>query len=305
MKQKKRIIIATRNSRLALWQAEYVKSALKALYPELEIELLARTTTGDSKQNISLAQIGGKNLFTKELQQAILSGEADIAVHSVKDLAAKTQPGLFLAAILKREDARDVFISQQYSEFSNLPLHSVIGTASPRRQCQILAHRPDLNIKLLRGNVETRLAKLEAGEYDAIVLAAAGLKRLGLESNITHYFNFKTILPAIGQGAIGIECRADDTEMQDRVLPLNDAITHYCVSAERAVNEYLGGDCFTPIAAHAICKQDQLTLTALIGALDGSRVLHTEIQGLCSNAFGLGVDAAKQLLALGAENYLR
>jgi hydroxymethylbilane synthase len=225
-------------------------------------------------------------------------------VHSVKDLAAEDHPGLCLASILKREDARDVFIANQFKQFSELPLNAVVGTASPRRQCQILAARPDLQIKLLRGNVETRVAKLRQGEYDAIILAAAGLKRLDMAAEITDYFAPDKIIPAIGQGAIGIECRADDAVIKSLVQTINDHSTQLCVQAERAVNVFLGGDCFTPIAAHATQKDRQLFVTALVGTLDGSRIFVSKISGPDDKAYELGIQAGRDLENQGARAFL-
>lgn len=301
---KSSIIIATRKSQLALWQAEYVKQLLLQHYPQLDIVFLTKTTTGDERQDVSLSAIGGKNLFVKELQAAVLAKEADIAVHSIKDLSCTPHPELLLAAMCERADPRDAFLSHRYPSLQLLPPKSIIGTSSPRRECQLKFLRPDLTYTLLRGNVDTRIKKLKLGEYDAIILAAAGLTRLNLLDDVTEYFSPTEMLPAIGQGAIGIECRSDDTLMQEFLEPLNHLPTYYCVSAERAVNRYLGGDCFTPIAAHANLVNDQLTLMALVGSLTTQEIISTKIQGPSHSAEALGAEAAKNLLNKGAAQLL-
>lgn len=305
MNKPRQLIIATRASPLALKQADIVKSKLERLHPDLEITYLATTTRGDKNQHTALSDIGGKNLFAKELQAAVLQNKADIAVHSTKDLSAKPIPGLSLVSFCEREDPRDCFISERYSSFSDLPPQATLGTASPRRQSQLLALRPDLNIKLLRGNVKTRLDKLKHAEYDAIILAAAGLNRLGLSAHICEYFSVDVITPAIGQGVIGIECRTNDRLTQALIKPLNHAPTHSCVSAERAVNAYLNGNCFTPIGAHAILKNGNLNLTAIVGALDGSTLLQSKIQGSPNDAESLGTQAALGLIKQGAKAFLQ
>lgn len=299
----KAVRLVTRHSPLALWQAETVRKQLKQFHPELSIEILGKNTLGDQKKEISLNQIGGKTLFVKELQSALLQGEADMAVHSVKDLAAKETPGLKLAAILARGDVRDVLVSEKFRSLDQLPQAAVLGTASPRRQSQLLKQRPDLVIKLLRGNVATRLKKLQAGDYDAIVLAAAGLQRLDLAHHITRYFEINEILPAIGQGAIGVECRADHQWVQELLEPLNHAVTADCVRAERHVNACLGGDCFTPIAAHARYEGDQIILRACVGSLDGREQLFASATGVDSDS--LGALIAEELIKKGAFRLLQ
>ncbi len=304
MKNKQKLIIATRQSPLALWQTEYVKAQLQQHHPDITVEILGKTTEGDRKKDVALNKIGGKNLFAKELQQLLISGQADIAVHSIKDLSVTQPKGLQLACVCKRADPRDAFLAIKHESLNALPNNAIIGTASPRRQCQLLALRPDLQIKLLRGNVGTRLAKLAAGEFDAILLAAAGLTRLKLEQQITEYLDPSLFIPAIGQGAIGIECREDNEEACNLLAPLNDTETAICIEAERAVNRILGGDCFTPIGAHATIEKNTLTLNAMVGALDGSRVINASKSGKLAEATTLGSDVAETLLIDGAKELL-
>ena len=299
------IVIATRKSRLALWQTQFVKNKLQHLYPNIKINLLTKVTEGDKRQDIALSDIGGKNLFTKELQSTLLTKEADIAVHSIKDLSAQPQPGLVLAAFCQRHDPRDAFISTTYQQFVDLPHQAIVGTSSPRRQCQLLALRPDLNIKLLRGNVDTRLSKLAQHQYDAIVLAAAGLQRLELDHLITEYFPLTKILPAIGQGAIGIECLSENQEIQQLLQPLDHQPTRYCVEAERAVNARLNGDCYTPIAAHASLVKDKLTLVANVGNLTGSKILTAKSSKISQLYKELGNEVAELLIKQGAISFLQ
>ncbi len=305
MKGKNTLIMVTRSSRLALWQAKWVKKQLQQHHPDLNIEIKPRSTIADNNPHIALQEIGGKGLFVKELQSALLDKKADIAVHSVKDLAAKDFPGLTLAAVTKRGDPRDVLVSQKFNTLAHLPNKAVLGTASPRRQSQLLALRPDLTIKLLRGNVTTRLEKLAAGAYDAIVLAAAGLQRLGLSQHIHEYFEPEQLLPAIGQGAIGIECRLEDLTTQKRLSPLNHAITQACVSAERAVNAQLGGNCFTPIAAHATHYDGVIELTARVGSLDGKASVFSKASAACVHAESLGTQVGNDLINKGATRFLQ
>lgn len=308
-KRGNRCIIATRGSTLALWQAHLVKTQLEQHHPELTVAIMAITTDGDRHPNVALTHIGGKYLFTETLQTALLNRQADIAVHSVKDMGCRITRGLCLTAILEREDPRDVLLSPS-SGWSDLRQGATVGTASPRRQSQLLHARPDLSIRLLRGNVETRIKKLthpyyQSTHYDAIVLAAAGLKRLDLTESIRHYFDVETLLPAIGQGAIGIECRNNDGRMQALVAPLDHAITHACVTAERAVNAILGGSCFMPIAAHASYDKDaheheQLTLRAQVGSIDGCEIIHAHATGSIEDPMDLGHTVAEDLIAQGA-----
>lgn len=296
--------LITRQSPLALWQAEQVKSQLEKYHQNICVKIIPKKTTGDKQQTVALNQIGGKSLFVKELQAALLTQEADIAVHSVKDLAAKNLPGLKLTAVLERGDSRDAFVSNKFNCLKDLPPSAVIGTASPRRQSQLLALRPDISIKLLRGNIATRLKKLADNEFDAIILAAAGLQRLELATHIRSYFSHELLLPAIGQGAIGIECRADDKITQALLAPLNHEITFICASAERAVNARLGGNCFTPIAAHAQHHEGIIELTARVGSLDGQKMLCANASGKLNAAENIGLLVAEKLLEKGAERLL-
>lgn len=296
--------LATRKSRLARWQSEQVKFLLESRFPEIHIELVERTTTGDRHTDQALQTIGGKNLFVKELQNLILSGEADFAVHSVKDLSCQEHDELCLAAILERADPRDAFLSTKHSHWSKLPIGARIGTASPRRACQLRHWRSDLNCVLLRGNVDTRVEKLQASEYDAIVLAAAGLSRLGLSHTITAYFEPDVMLPAIGQGAIGIECPKDNNALLAILHSLNHEDTALCIQAERAVNAHLGGDCFTPIAAYATLKQNQIYLSGLVGHEKTLAMLRASAYGPKDSPLTLGRKLADDLLAQGAEQFL-
>ncbi len=301
----KTLRIATRKSPLALWQAEYVRNRLIAAHPGLQIELVRMTTQGDKILDSPLAKIGGKGLFVKELEDGLLGGRADIAVHSMKDVPVELPPGLHLPVICEREDPRDAFVSNNYTTLDELPPGARVGTSSLRRQCQITARRPDLKILTLRGNVNTRLAKLDAGEYDAVILAAAGLKRLGFASRITAYLDTTVSLPAIGQGAVGIECRADDAETNRLIAVLNDSDTHTRVAAERAMNQRLEGGCQVPIGGHATLVGDTLRLRALVGSPDGKQMIRGEISGLRAEADKLGVTLADDLLARGAAAILK
>lgn len=301
----KTLKIATRQSPLALWQANYVKDRLQQLYPDLTIELVPMVTKGDVILDSPLAKIGGKGLFVKELENALLNKEADIAVHSMKDVPMQFPEGLELAVICKREDPRDAFVSHSYRTFAELPQGAVVGTSSLRRQCQLKALRPDLDIRSLRGNVGTRLSKLDNGDYDAIILASAGLIRLGLADRIASFIDVEQSLPAAGQGAVGIECRTDDAQVQALLAPLADAETTYCVLAERAMNNHLQGGCQVPIGGYAVLQQGQLYLRALVGDIDGSRIIRAEGKSAVENAEVLGVKIAEQLLAQGADKILQ
>lgn len=296
--------IATRQSPLALWQANFVKARLQVLYPELHIELVTMVTKGDVILDTPLAKIGGKGLFVKELEAALLNGEADIAVHSMKDVPMQFPEGLGLSVICKREDPRDAFVSNQFSSLDELPCGATVGTSSLRRQCQLKALRPDLIIQSLRGNVGTRLSKLDNGDYDAIILASAGLIRLGLPERITSFIDTNTSLPAVGQGAVGIECRLNDERVQRILAPLADKETTACVLAERAMNNRLQGGCQVPIGGFAELKGDKLHLRALVGALDGSQIIRAEGESAVENAEVLGVQIAEQLLVQGADKIL-
>jgi len=296
--------IATRKSALALWQAHYVKSRLEALYPTLTVELVPMVSRGDKILDVPLAKVGGKGLFVKELEHALLEGDADIAVHSMKDVPMDFPEGLGLAVICEREDPRDAFVSHAFSSLDDLPQGAVVGTSSLRRQCQLLAKRPDLHIKFLRGNVQTRLQKLDDGEYDAIILAAAGLIRLELRDRIKSFIEPEVSLPAGGQGAVGIECRMADERVQQLIAPLHHQLTAERVLAERAMNKRLEGGCQVPIGCYAEHQNDGLWLRGLVGDPDGSVLLVDEIHGAASDADTLGVTLAERLLARGADKIL-
>lgn len=296
--------IATRKSPLALWQAEHVASALRRLHPELEVELLTMTTQGDRILDSPLARIGGKGLFVKELEVALLEDRADIAVHSVKDVPMELPAHLVLPIILEREDPLDAFVSNDYADLDALPEGARVGSSSLRRQCQLRARRPDLQVTDLRGNVNTRLAKLDAGEYHAILLAAAGLIRLGFEARIRTRIEPELSLPAVGQGAIAIECREGDAAVLALIEGLAHADSNDRVRAERAFNHRLEGGCQVPLAAHALLEGENLHLRGLVGAVDGSRLLRGEIRGLRTQAERLGVALADDLLARGAGELL-
>jgi len=297
------IRIATRKSALALWQAEYVKARLEQAHPGLKVSLVPMVSRGDKLLDAPLAKIGGKGLFVKELETALLENEADIAVHSMKDVPMDFPEGLGLFCICEREDPRDAFVSNTYDSLDALPPGSVVGTSSLRRQAQLLARRPDLKVHFLRGNVNTRLAKLDAGEYDAIILAAAGLIRLGFEARIRASISVDDSLPAGGQGAVGIECRTADAEIHALLAPLHHAETAARVTAERALNKRLNGGCQVPIACYALREGEQLWLRGLVGQPDGGLLLRAEGRG--SDAEALGVQVAEQLLAQGAEAILK
>ncbi|CDF97616.1 hydroxymethylbilane synthase [Avibacterium paragallinarum] len=297
--------IATRRSPLALWQANYIKDRLTQLYPNLQVELVPMVTKGDVILDTPLAKIGGKGLFVKELENALLTGEADIAVHSMKDVPMTFPAGLGLSVICKREEPRDAFVSNTYRTLAELPAGAVVGTSSLRRQCQLKALRPDLKIQSLRGNVGTRLSKLDNGDYDAIILAAAGLIRLEMADRIASFIDTETSLPAAGQGAVGIECRFDDVAVQQLLAPLADPETTACVLAERAMNHHLQGGCQVPIGGYAVVRGDQLYLKALVGKVDGSQIIRAEAQSAVQNSHQLGVQVAERLLQQGADDILR
>lgn len=299
------IRIATRKSALALWQAEYVKSALEQAHPGLRVSLVPMVSRGDKLLDAPLAKIGGKGLFVKELETALLENEADIAVHSMKDVPMDFPEGLGLFCICEREDPRDAFVSNRFDSLDALPAGSIVGTSSLRRQAQLLARRPDLRIHFLRGNVNTRLAKLDAGEYDAIILAAAGLIRLGFEDRIRSSISVDDSLPAGGQGAVGIECRTADAEVHALLAPLHHRDTAVRVSAERALNKRLNGGCQVPIACYAVLEGDQLWLRGLVGQPDGGQLLRAESRSPADEAEQLGVRVAEDLLGQGAETILK
>lgn len=299
------IRIATRKSALALWQAEYVKARLEQAHPGLKVSLVPMVSRGDKLLDAPLAKIGGKGLFVKELETALLENEADIAVHSMKDVPMDFPEGLGLYCICEREDPRDAFVSNTYSSLDALPEGSVVGTSSLRRQAQLLARRPDLKIQFLRGNVNTRLAKLDAGEYDAIILAAAGLIRLGFEDRIRSSISAEDSLPAGGQGAVGIECRSADSDVHALLAPLHHRETALRVTAERALNNHLNGGCQVPIACYALLENDQLWLRGLVGQPDGGLLLRAEERAASGDAEALGVRVAEALLAQGADAILQ
>jgi hydroxymethylbilane synthase len=295
------IRIATRKSPLALWQAEHVRTCLQALHPGLAVELVAMTTQGDRVLDSPLAKIGGKGLFVKELEQGILNGDADIAVHSMKDVPAELPDGLEIRTILEREDPRDAFVSNRYADIDALPQGARVGTSSLRRQCQLRALRPDLEILDLRGNVGTRLGKLDAGDYDAIVLACAGLRRLGLQERITRAVADEVMLPAIAQGVIGIECRVGDERVHGLIDALNHAHTATRTRAERAMNARLAGGCQAPVAGYSEILDGNLELRGLVGRPDGSGIIRGAITGPPEEAAALGHELAEDLLARGAD----
>jgi len=297
--------IATRSSPLALWQAEEVARRLKPLYPDLKVTLVQMKTRGDKLLDAPLAKVGGKGLFVKELEAGILEGKADIAVHSMKDVPVDFPPGLELAVIMEREDPRDAFVSNRYESLATMPAGTLVGTSSLRRQTQIRERYPHLRIDWLRGNVNTRLRKLDEGEYDAIILASAGLMRLGFEQRIKLALEPEECLPAIGQGAVGIEVRSDDVTVKELLTPLAHADTTSRIAAERAMNQTLNGGCQVPIAGYAILTDGQIYMRGLVGEPDGSRILRAEISGSVEQAASLGKRLAEDLLAQGADDILR
>ncbi len=296
--------IATRKSPLAMWQTEDVARRLKALHPGLQVEYLKLTTQGDQLLDSPLAKIGGKGLFVKELEVGMLEGQADIAVHSMKDVPMAFPEGLHLAVILEREDPRDAFVSNRYASPDELPEGAIVGTSSLRRQMQLLQAYPHLRIEMLRGNVNSRLAKLDAGQFDAIILACAGLKRLGFAERIRMALPPEVSLPAIGQGAVGIECRTHDAAIEGLIAPLNCRDTADCVMAERAMNTRLNGGCQVPIGGFAVLEGDTLWLRGLVGSLDGKQMLRAEGRAHRLDAHALGVRVAEDLLAQGADRIL-
>ncbi|TCB82099.1 hydroxymethylbilane synthase [Acinetobacter sp. ANC 4173] len=301
----KTLKIATRQSPLALWQAEFIRSCLEERNADLKVELVTFVTQGDKILDTPLAKIGGKGLFVKELEAALLDGRADLAVHSMKDVPMALPEGLSLAVICEREDPFDAFVSNHYANFNDLPQGAKVGTSSLRRKCQILKQRPDLEIIDLRGNVGTRLSKLDAGLYDAIILASAGLKRLGLSERIRHSLPASVSLPAVGQGALGLECREHDQQVLDLIQPLLHIETSACVRAERAFNAYLEGGCQVPIAGYATLHADQLHIEGRVGSVDGVTLLVAELRGPVVEAEQLGEALAQQLLELGAGELLQ
>ncbi len=296
--------IATRKSPLAVWQAEHVAACLQAVHPGLQVELVRMSTRGDRILDAPLARIGGKGLFLKELEEGLLDGRADIAVHSMKDVPATITPELDLPVIPERGDPRDAFLSVHYDSLTAIPEGGLVGSASLRRQCQIRAARPDLRVETLRGSVNTRLAKLDEGQFDAIILAASGLKRLGLDGRITRILPPEESLPAVGQGALGIQCRTGDTTVERLIEPLDDGHSHTRVAAERAMNRELEGSCQVPIGAYAELDGDRLTLRGLVGSPDGGEVVRGEITGTADEAEALGTALGRDLLERGGREIL-
>ncbi len=307
---KKKVIIGTRSSKLALWQAEWVKSELLRMNPGLEVELNKIKTTGDKILDVPLAQVGGKGLFVKEIEEAMLKGEADLAVHSMKDVPTDFPETLYLPVICRREDPRDAFISAKdgmgfrIKSYTELPHGASIGTSSLRRSCQLLSSRPDLRIMQLRGNLDTRLRKLDEGQFDAIILAAAGVKRLGWSARITELIPAGVSLPAIGQGAIGIECRIEDDFINKLISPLNHIETSNCVRAERACLKKLEGGCQVPIAAYAQIEGDRIVIDGLVGSVSGDRIIRAHQEGKSDDPESLGTALADELLSKGAKEIL-
>ncbi|MBQ1335765.1 MAG: hydroxymethylbilane synthase [Selenomonadaceae bacterium] len=297
--EKNRIVIGTRSSKLALWQADYVADSLRREYPELQVEKKLMTTKGDRILDAPLAKIGGKGLFTKELETAMLAGEIDIAVHSLKDMPTEVPEGLVISAITKRLDAGDALVSEKFRSLEELPAGAKVGTSSLRRKAQLLHARPDLNIQDLRGNVNTRLRKLEEEHFDAIVLAVAGLKRLGFADRITEVLPKELLLPAVGQGALAIETRADDAEVRRIIAFLNDEDTVNCARAERAFLARVEGGCQVPVGVHATAEGDALAVEAVIASLDGKRLYRDVRKGSCEEAETIGTALAERLLDAG------
>ena len=304
MNTPKKLVIASRESMLAMWQAEHIKGRLKALYPDCEVEILGMTTRGDQILDRTLSKIGGKGLFIKELEQALQDGRADLAVHSIKDVPMELPEGFALAAIGERASPFDAFVSNQYARLEEMPEGAIVGTSSLRREAQLRAKLPHLTIKPLRGNVQTRLSKLDNGDYDAVILAAAGLQRLGLEGRIREILSPADSLPAAGQGALGIEIAARRTDLADILRPLNHEETAACVTAERALARALGGSCQVPLAAYCVMEDGLLTLNGLVGHPDGSVIIEASAQAPAAYADALGRAVAKRLADDGAEELI-
>lgn len=303
--KKKKLIIATRESPLALWQANWVKSELQKIHPDLSIKLLGITTQADEMLSVPLYKVGGKGLFVKELEEALYNKKADIAVHSMKDVPMVLPEGLCISVFCEREDPRDAFISNEYTALTDLPANAIVGTSSLRRQSQMLAKYAHLQPTFLRGNVNTRLAKLDQGDFAAIILAAAGLKRLGLSERIRSFISTDQMLPSAGQGVLGIECRLDDEETQSLIAPLDHLLTRHCILAERAMCRYLGGGCHLPVAAFAEYFNDKLMLKGLVASPTGTKIIRSQLTDTPFEAEALGVAVAKDLLLQGAQPLLQ
>lgn len=304
MNTPKKLVIASRESMLAMWQAEHIKGRLKALYPDCEVEILGMTTRGDQILDRTLSKIGGKGLFIKELEQALQDGRADLAVHSIKDVPMELPEGFALAAIGERASPFDAFVSNQYARLEEMPAGAIVGTSSLRREAQLRAKFPHLTIQPLRGNVQTRLSKLDNGDYDAVILAAAGLQRLGLDGRIREILSPADSLPAAGQGALGIEIASRRTDLADILRPLNHEETAACVTAERALARALGGSCQVPLAAYCVMEDGLLTLNGLVGHPDGSVIIEASAQAPAAYADALGRTVAKRLADDGAEELI-
>jgi len=300
----KKLVIASRESALAMWQARHIQSRLQALYPETEVSILGMTTTGDQILDTPLAKVGGKGLFVKELETALADGRADLAVHSMKDVPMNLPEGFVLAATGEREDARDAFVSNHFASLEDLPAGSIVGTSSLRRQSQLQARFPHLKIESLRGNLQTRLRKLDEGQYAAIILAAAGLIRLELGSRIRQLITPQQSIPAVGQGALGIEISASRTDMIAVLAPLNHADTQVCVEAERGMSRTLAGSCTVPLGAYAVCEGDNIRITGFVASVDGKQMLVETATGSRNDAEALGKTLANQLIAQGADKIL-
>lgn len=299
-----KLVIASRESALAMWQARHIQGTLQALYPGMTVEILGMTTTGDQILDSPLSRIGGKGLFVKELEQALADGRADLAVHSMKDVPMHLPEGFTLAAIGEREDPRDAFVSNHYNTLEELPAGSIVGTSSLRRQSQLQARLPHLRIESLRGNLQTRLRKLDENQYAAIILAAAGLKRLGLESRIRQLISTEHSIPAVGQGALGIEINAARQDLLPILAPLNHADTAACVEAERGMSRALAGSCTVPLGAYAERQGDEIRMTGFVASVDGREILREEVRGTANNPEKLGQQLADKLIAQGADRIL-
>ncbi len=302
--RRRSLVIGTRGSQLALWQAQWVQARLQEVAPSVSIRLQRIRTSGDTILDVPLAKIGGKGLFVKEIEEALVRREIDLAVHSMKDVPSVLPEEMAIVCVPAREDARDAVLTRDHVAFQDLPVGSKIGTSSLRRQAQLLAHRPDLVVAMLRGNVNTRLRKLEEGEFDAIVLAAAGLTRLGWAHHVTEYLPLNVSLPAIGQGALGIESRVDDTFVRELLAPINDLRTSIAVSTERAFLDRLEGGCQVPIAGHAVLENQRVKFEGLVASLDGKHIIRDQIEGQVEEAALLGVSLADRILDRGGRHIL-
>ena len=300
----KKLVIASRESALAMWQALHIQARLQALYPNCDVQIFGMTTTGDQILDSPLSLIGGKGLFVKELETALENGSADLAVHSMKDVPMNLPAGFAMAATGEREDARDAFVSNNFATLEDLPHGSIVGTSSLRRQSQLQARLPHLKIESLRGNVQTRLRKLDEGQYAAIILAAAGLIRLGLGDRIRAFISPTDSIPAVGQGALGIEIRADRTDLIEVLAPLNHIDTQLCVEAERGFSRALAGSCTVPLGAYALRDGDNINMTGFVASVDGKQILRENITGLAANADAVGRALAAKLVARGADKIL-